>query len=124
MDFQQEAGQQFADWSKEQLVKLFVKLHNYSREPLRHGMIEPYEKQHVLEIYKSFPVKSAFTHPKHVPHEVEWGRFRLEGDMRLVGFVVPTAFDKVAHEHTGITFCRNTFYVVFLDAEHNFYQQK
>ena len=123
MDFDQEAGQRFEDWNQNQLARLFVKLHHYSKESLKYWMMQPYEKQHVLEIYDCFPAKSAFNHPKHVPHEVEWGRFRLEGDMRLIGFVVPTAFDKKTHEKTCTTFCRNTFYVVFLDAEHEFYQQ-
>jgi hypothetical protein len=71
---------------------------------------------HVLEIYDNFPFKSDFTFPKHVPIDVKWGRFRLEYDMRLIGFVIE-------HEHCmKYNIPKNIFYIVFLDQEHRFFK--
>lgn len=116
-------GQGFNDWTHSQLVKLLDKLKDYSRESLAY-----WENQHcgaagrVLSIYGGFPSKSAFAHPKAVPSEARWARFRLEQSVRLVGFVVPTSLDGRAHSVTKKCFCSNTFYVVFLDRDHQFYQ--
>jgi hypothetical protein len=75
----------------------------------------------VLSIYGAFPQKSKFCHPKHVPHQVCWGRFRLDFSGRLVGFILPAEYDGKYHAKTGKRFDCNTFYVVFLDANHSFY---
>ena len=72
----------------------------------------------VLEIYDRFPIRSDFYHPKSVPFDVEWARFRLEGDMRLIGFVIP---NQIALEK-GLP--NNVFYIVFLDKDHRFYLTK
>ena len=72
---------------------------------------------HVLEIYKSFPVKSEFLYPKFIPLDVDWARFRLEGDMRLIGFFV----SKEACEKMSID--PNVFHIVFLDEFHRFYKK-
>ena len=69
----------------------------------------------VLEIYGSFPKKSDFTHPKHVPIDVNWARFRLESDMRLIGFLIPPNTDGISMAAV------NTFFIVFLDQGHRFY---
>lgn len=87
-DGSQSAGQNFTAWTKEQLEKLFEKLKWYSSDSklhwqktsLGHGGL------HCLEVYGDFPSGSAFTYPKHIPVGVQWARFRLEGDMRLIGF--------------------------------------
>jgi len=124
MDLSQDAGQTFSDWNHEQLYKLLDKLMHYGKESLEHWTRAKLGKHHVLDIYGGFPRKSAFVHPKHVPHQAEWGRFRLEGDMRLVGFVLPSSYKDKVQGSTGAHFDTNTFYVVFLDAEHQFYLSK
>ncbi|EKM7808147.1 hypothetical protein PVN64_000527 [Klebsiella aerogenes] len=122
-DGSQTAGQSFCDWNHEELIKLLEKMRNYSASSLEYWRHERTGSGglKVLEIYGAFPKKSAFTHPKHVPHDVSWARFRMENLVRLVGFVVPRGFkcrdDIVLKE----PFDSNTFYVVFLDKNHQFY---
>lgn len=119
----QPAGQSFDELSHEKLHKLFDKLKEYSQQPLTYWMSQPIGKSgRVLSIYGDFPRKSEFTHPKHVPHQALWGRFRLEWADRLVGFIVPNSYHGKAHPATGERYDRNTFYVVFLDPNHKFYQ--
>jgi hypothetical protein len=110
-----------------QLAKLLGKLKDYSAEPLKHWMAQPVGKSGtVLAIYGGFPSRSDFTNPKHVPHQAQWGRFRLEHSVRLVGFVLPANYRDTKHpKHLcGETFDCNTFYVVFLDANHVFYKSE
>ena len=124
-DPSQDAGQDFREWTHSQLYKLLDKLKHYSRHSLKHWKTTAHQgKQNTLEIYGSFPNRSLsdFVHPRHVPHDVEWGRFRLEGTVRLIGFVIPDSLsDK--KDKDGNRFCTNTFYVVFLDKDHRFYKQ-
>lgn len=121
----QPAGQSFDDWTDDQLRKLLTKLQEYSRESLLHWRGVPIGRKsgNVLSVYGGFPKNSDFTHPKHVPHEVEWGRFRLDYSVRLVGFVLPNRYDDLEHSRTRKRFDCNTFYVVFLDSEHRFYKK-
>jgi hypothetical protein len=119
----QDCSQDFFEWTPEQLHKLLGKLKHYSQESLDH-----WENQHVgahgkvLAIYDEFPKNTDFTRPKHVPHQVKWGRFRLESAVRLVGFVIPSDFEGKLHPITKEPFDRNTFYVVYLDKDHRFYK--
>ncbi|MDZ5455911.1 hypothetical protein SM757_04945 [Azohydromonas lata] len=78
----------------------------------------------VLSIYGAFPQNSEFTHPRHVPHQAQWGRFRLDRASRLVGFVVPKEYELREKTSEGFYFDCNTFYVVFLDGTHSFYKTK
>ncbi|MEN9868654.1 MAG: hypothetical protein RL748_4244 [Pseudomonadota bacterium] len=118
----QAAGQDFADCDAQQLVKLLDKLKDYSKEPLAYWKNLAVGKSgSVLAIYGAFPQKSSFTHPKHVPHQAQWGRFRLDHTARLIGFVLPQAYHEQMHPCNNRFDC-NTFYVVFLDQEHSFYQ--
>ena len=118
----QAAGQNFDEWTHEQLVKLLNKLSEYSREPLSYWAKQKIGKSgSVLALYGAFPARSDFSHPKHVPHQAYWARFRLEQAVRLVGFVLPVAYDQTPHANGAVFDC-NTFYVVFLDAEHKFYK--
>lgn len=119
----QEAGQSFDEWPVDKLRKLLNKLKDYSNESLKHWMCQPIGKSGtVLSIYGTYPVKSDFKCPKHVPHQAQWGRFRTDWAGRLVGFVVPNEYHGKAHPTTGERFDRNTFYVVFLDEDHRFYK--
>lgn len=125
-DASQPAGQDFADWTHEQLCKLLVKLKEYGKLPLQYWLTQRCGAGglKVLEIYGGFPSRSDFTKPKHVPTDVRWARFRLEGDMRLCGFLIPDDLDGTKSKNDGHTFDGNAFYVVFLDNSHAFYKTK
>jgi len=122
----QPAGQQFSEWSADQQIKLFGKLHDYSRMPLSHWRNQRVGGggRKVLEIYGKFPQNSDFQLPPSVPHDVDWGRFRIGGSERLAGFVVPPAYSGKEHQTHAGRFCCNTFYVVFLDRDHRFYKSE
>lgn len=110
-------GQKFSDLSAEQVEKVVEKLKWFSNENRLHWEAERIGNKDgkVLSVYDSFPQKTEFFHPKNVPADVRWCRLRLEGDMRLVGFVV----DKNDTEKFQLN--ADIFYVVFLDLYHKFY---
>jgi hypothetical protein len=85
-----------------------------------------WESNRRLVIYENIPRDSKAKHPKHVPSDVSWARFRLEGGFRLIGFFIPDSLDKKSYKLSNreYLFDRNTFYVVFLDPNHNFYPCK
>ncbi|MBK7001439.1 MAG: hypothetical protein IPH35_16120 [Rhodoferax sp.] len=119
----QKVGQNFADLKKETLIELFDKLKEYSKESLDYWRGQRVGKSGtIFATYGGFPARSDFTHPKHVPHQVEWGRFRLDWSFRLCGFTVPKSYNGTIHKGKGYIFCSNTFYVVFLDENHKFYK--
>jgi hypothetical protein len=126
-DSSQEAGQDFCSWTHEQLHKLLHKLVEYTKHPLSYWMHQRVGAGglKILEIYGGFPSRSDFYPPKHIPKNVQWARFRLEGDMRLIGFIIPSELDgKNSKANTNFSFCGNTFYIVFLDEKHRFYKTK
>lgn len=126
-DPSQEVGQDFCAWTEEQLHKLFQKIVEYGKHPLSYWMTQRVGggSRKILEVYGGFPVRSDFQHPKHIPKNVQWARFRLEGEMRLVGFIVPSELDgKASKNNPRYSYCANTFYVVFLDGNHRFYLSK
>ncbi|MGI2118144.1 hypothetical protein [Shewanella oncorhynchi] len=125
-------GQDFVEWNtvsgNSKLVKLINKLKEYTRNPLSYWENEKIGKgkrggkgarQHCLEVYKTFPKNSDFRHPPHVPEDVWWARFRIDNDTRLIGFVIPN--DK--GDKNESEFDCNTFYIVFLDENHQFYKK-
>ncbi len=119
----QEAGQAFADLEQEKLAKIFDKLKEFSKESLEYWRTQRVGKSGtVFAVYGGFPSKSDFTKPRHIPHQADWGRFRLDWASRLCGFSVPKNFDGKPHKATGKLWCSNTFYVVFLDENHKFYK--
>jgi hypothetical protein len=120
----QDAGQTFSDWNHGQLAKLLDKLKDYSKESLTHWRAQRIGGSGgtVLSIYDEFPKNSDFKWPTSVPNEVKWGRFRLESSVRLVGFILPEHQNYKRHHKTELLFDCNTFYVVFLDANHVFYK--
>jgi hypothetical protein len=131
MDFSQPAGQDFKNWSEEDLlIKLMEKLKNYCGQPLQYWKTQKQyasktkKAHHVLEIYDDFPRHGHFTHPKPVPHDVKWGRFRMGNKVRLIGFIIPPKLHGQEHPGTKQIFDCNTFYVVFLDKDHRFYPPK
>lgn len=117
-DNSQKCGQDFHNWNHEQLSKLLVKLKEFSKESIQYWTKHKigHQGNTVLAIYDCFPIKSDFIHPKHIPLDVQWACFRLESDMRLVGFLIPQNLN-----FENIILDKNTFYVVFLDENHRFY---
>ncbi|MDR5837443.1 hypothetical protein [Caballeronia sp. LZ034LL] len=119
---QEKAGRALSDLNRDQLADLFDKLVQFSHQPLAYWQRQKHGISSTLAIYRTFPSRSDFTHPKHVPHDVHWGRFRLSGEVRLAGFVVPQTLAGKVHASTQAAFDANTFYVVFLDYTHGFYK--
>lgn len=116
-DNNQKAGQDFRDWSEEQILSLLNSIKEYCKSSLAHLITDG-----PLVIYKSFPKNSDFKHPLYVPHQAQWGRFRLGNKVRLAGFIIPGEFHNKPHTETGDLYDKNTFYVVFLDRDHKFYK--
>lgn len=121
-DDSQPHGSAFADLDSSTLTEIISKIKSFTRNDLNYwrnqrcggGGLKIYED------YKSFPVRTNFSHPKAIPHDVSWGRFRLENLSRLVGFTIPGGLKPSENiEHGPYDF--NTFYLVFIDLEHNFY---
>ena len=115
-DSSQNAGQKFSEWSHKQLYDLLGKLKNFTTNSLDYWRQKRAGKGglKILEIYRSFPLKSEFDRPKYIPHQVQWSRFRLGHKIRLAGFTIPPEIHKTPHIKTGEYFDKNTFYVVFL----------
>lgn len=112
----------FEVWSQSNLVNLIEKLRDYCRESLDHWQTVRVGKTGtILTLYGGFPRRSAFSAPSHVPHQARWGRFRLDWSGRLCGFVIPKSYSDTMH-HCGHRFDCNTFYVVFIDDDHTFWQ--
>ena len=87
-DETQNSGQKFGDLTQEQLLKFFEKLKNFSSDSKLHWIKQRHGESSTLAIYGNFPERSLFKYPKHVPAGVKWARFRLESDMRLIGFFI------------------------------------
>lgn len=115
----QDAGQAFADWDQPALATLLDKLKEFSQKSLAYWRTQGGGR---FVVYGKFPSKSDFKHPKHVPHQAQWARFRLESTVRLVGFVLPSDVHGTQHIKTKERFDSNTFYVVFFDENHLFYK--
>lgn len=118
----QAPGQGFDELSKEDLVKIINKIRDFSKESILFWKSQSIGKSgSVYASYGGFPSKSHFTHPKSVPSQVEWGRFRLDLSTRLCGFTIPRSYNGTLRGKNQMVFCSNTFYVVFLDPDHKFY---
>ena len=119
-DSSQKAGQDFKDWTDEQKNQLLNKLRDYSREDKKYWLNQRVGGGglKILQVYGAFPRNSDFAYPSHVPENVKWARFRMEGAVRLVGFFVD--------ENAAAKFCLSTdiFYIVFLDKNHRFYKME
>lgn len=74
----------------------------------------------ILADYGAFPIKSNFDHPKSIPNNVNWCRFRMETFSRLIGFTIPGGYIDTPKKES-LPYDPNTFYLVFIDLEHNFY---
>jgi len=119
-DGSQPAGQDVSDLSDEHLRTLINSLKDFSRSSLEYW--ETQGSRFVM--YNKFPTRTEFKHPRHVPHQACWGRFRLGSRFRLVGFIVPTILHGTPHHKTKELYDRNTFYIVFIDKNHLFWKTK
>ncbi|MEA2018543.1 MAG: hypothetical protein U9N59_08850 [Campylobacterota bacterium] len=117
-----EASQDFKDWNQNELSKLLDKLKDYSKSSLKYWESQYQGNYPTFVKYDSFPIRTDFTKPKHIPHQAIWSRFHLENKVRLIGFVVPDEYDGTVHDKTNKRFDTNTFYIVYLDKEHRFYK--
>lgn len=114
----QTQGQRLSELSSEQVDRFVDKLKWYSTETAMHWKSTRIGggSNTVLSEYDSFPSRSEFHHPRFVPADVKWARFHMEGDMRLIGFLI----DKKDGGNTSLN--TDVFYVVFLDLYHKFYK--
>lgn len=127
-DHTQSAGQKFDEWSNSTgivtLVNLLDKFKEYTNESLNYwrnqrsggGGLK------ILEDYGDFPSNSDFKHPRSVPADVHWARFRLGNKVRVIGFVISKDSIRNLSDEEQKNYCHNTFYVVFLDKDHRFYK--
>jgi hypothetical protein len=68
-------------------------------------MNEAKQQQIIKEYTSEIPEGSAFEYPKHISEDINWASIRVQGKVRIIGFV----------EENYI------FQIVFLDKEHEFY---
>jgi hypothetical protein len=93
-------GQTFNQWEAEQiLAQALETLRGYCRR----ASIDDC-KSDKFTIYGAFPMKSEFTHPRHVPPDAQWTRIHVNGKQCIIGHVF-----------------KNIFYLVFLDKDHKFW---
>jgi hypothetical protein len=118
------AGQDFKDWNHKQLYELFDKLKEYSKFSLSHWKNKKQGNYPVFVNYTQFPTNTDFIKPKSIPHQAVWSRFHLEGDSRLIGFVLPDEYKDKEQNNSGFKFDINTFYIVYLDEQHKFYKTR
>ena len=117
-DNSQEPSSDFSQLNDDRLKKILEKFRNYSCNSIdywKHLKIGK-GKNNVLEIYSHFPRNSDFIHPKHIPLDVSWARFRLESKLRLIGFIIE---NEICEKYK---LAKNIFYIVFIDENHRFYK--
>lgn len=125
-DKYQENSGVLSDWDINNICEFFDKLMEYSCRSLSElqQMGVGKNRNSLLSFYPCFPKHSKFNKPINVPHQARWGRFRMDQNKRLIGFVVPDEYHGCLHEKSGMLYDKNTFYVVFIDNNHFFYPLK
>jgi len=130
LDTSQSAGSDFKDLPKEILEDIFNKLREFGKKSLEELSRTPCgsggssgKRRCILEIYGSFPPagKTRYIEPTYIPSQIQWGRLRLSGLRRLAGFIIEPEYHGKEHPKSKQRFDKNTFYIVFLDMEHNFW---
>lgn len=95
-------GQNFKEWEQNgNLLKMNETLMEYCKEPIRNKMSDKFKE------YGEFPAKSGFVVPSYIEDDVNWSALHITGKVVLGGFIY-----------------NNTFFVVFLDGEHQFWISK
>ncbi len=101
-DSSQKFGSSFADWQKcGWLSHMLDVIKGYCKRPLR----EQIDGKKFVS-YGSFPPKekTEFNCPSYLSEDLEWGRIHLSGKIIVAGHIIG-----------------NTFYIVFLDKSHKFW---
>ncbi len=92
-------GQCFKDWEQNgDLLRMNETLMAYCMEPIRKMMGKNFKE------YGEFPKKSGFEPPVYIEEDVDWAALHIMGKVVLGGFIY-----------------NNTFFIVFLDGEHQFW---
>ena len=105
------SGQSFEDWQRE---KILADLNNKLKDFSGRTILE-LKQDDILEIYTEYPKGSKFKQPAILTSlAIEWGRLKLTGRRRLIGFF----YKKEALSNSEA--CKNIFFVVFLDKDHEF----
>lgn len=76
-------------------------LFEYCKEPINSKMGDKFKE------YGEFPKNSGFKYPRHIEKDVNWAALHITGQNVLGGFIYG-----------------NTFFVVFLDKDHQFWITK
>jgi hypothetical protein len=102
-DFDRNQGQSFSEWQDEKLLALTIEK---LREICQYTVAQLLQQQ-IVKVYTkvSFPPNSSFTHPKHVPPDIDWSSMHIQGKPCVIGY-----------------FEDNIFHVVFLDKDHQFWK--
>ncbi|MDQ6961127.1 MAG: hypothetical protein Q9M28_01165 [Mariprofundaceae bacterium] len=119
----------FDQLSEKQLIDFLVKISafcktsfvHWEKKPIGGGGKKSKSRGKVIANYGDYPERSRkhFPEPTYIPENVHWKRFRLEGDFRLIGFMIPPSLHNTPHK-SEFHFDKNTFYAVFIDPTHKF----
>lgn len=134
LDTSQTNGSDFSDLALQTLCTILNHLKEHgkkslkelSREGIGKGTGSSRKRSTVLQIYGAFPPnnKTSFREPSYIPLEAKWARIRFGSKARLAGFTVPQDLHGTKHNPSGEIFDSNTFYVVFIDMHHKFYNSR
>jgi hypothetical protein len=104
-NFDINQGQSFEVWQAEELLALAIQ----KLRSLCEYTIPQATNLGILKIYTKvpFPPESGFSHPKHVPDDVDWSSMHVGNKPCIIGY-----------------FEDNIFHIVFLDKEHEFWISK
>ena len=104
-NFDINQGQSFEIWQAEELLALAIQ----KLRSLCEYTIPQATNLGILKIYTKvpFPAESGFSHPKHVPDDVDWSSMHVGNKPCVIGY-----------------FEDNIFHIVFLDKEHEFWISK
>mgnify|MGYP007069848500 CR=1 FL=1 len=113
--FGDNGGQSFEDWQREEiLADLNNKLKDFSGKT-----ILELQQDRTLEIYPEYPKGSKFSPPSMLSSaKIKWARLRITGRRRLIGFFLMPDKSVITGAY------KNTFYIVFLDKNHDFAPSK
>lgn len=115
----------FLTLSDDQKKLIFEKIKEFSGNSKYHWeCVAKLGKHHVLEKYTDDVLKEKCPPlPKHVPVDVEWYRWRLQWDFRLVGFFLAKGRWREEVKIGGDSYFLdpNAFYLVYIDPQHKFY---
>jgi hypothetical protein len=98
-----EQGHTFRQWQEQDLLcDMLTRMKDLSSRNINELRSD---KSSAFSVYDTFPEKSEFKHPKHVPEDAVWARFHVKGKPVVAGHLVG-----------------GVFHVVFLDGDHVFYK--